>query len=240
MRLPPEYSTVYDNMLLGLADYKLRLDLGVSLFWPACGLNYDGRLMVVGRAINSDEGDSDCKLALFNSAEVRTQQISELRIDEDKWTGIESVGEGQYSTNRSAFWRVGKKIAASVGIESSDWSSYLCWSNLFKVSPSPGMNPNDAFQEAQLQFAIRFLQIELDTYRPSTVVFLTGSDWSSSFSSALGMNLRLLEGNRFIQEIGMYRSSRVVVGVHPMTRPEDLYLEEFYQAVKGDQLAHAR
>jgi len=90
-----------------------------------------------------------------------------------------------YNTRRSAFWRVIRAVVYRLKIADADdnetpWSSHLVWSNLYKIAPCDGGNPNSTLRKAQLDGCVKLLQWELKHYQPRRVLFLTGW-WADQF-----------------------------------------------------------
>ncbi len=69
-----------------------------------------------------------------------------------KWVTDQWKNNAGYNTVKSAFWRVIRGIVLSFNIaEQNDcWSSYLVWSNLYKIAPETGGNPGERLCSVQL------------------------------------------------------------------------------------------
>lgn len=57
----------------------------------------------------------------------------------------------------------------------------MAWSNLCKVAPCDGGNPNDRLYAEQLDACRELLRRELDELRPALTVVLAGIDWFWDF-----------------------------------------------------------
>ena len=71
-------------------------------------------------------------------------------------------------------------------INGDEWSSYLVWSNLYKLSPHDGGNPCAFLCNIQQPACIEMLTLELNMWKPQRLLFLTGADWFNPFRTALG------------------------------------------------------
>lgn len=67
-------------------------------------------------------------------------------------------------------WRDKQKDKLKTG-----WSQSIVWSNLCKVSPYCGGNPNKAMVDAQMEICIKILKAEIEMYMPKAIVFILGN-----------------------------------------------------------------
>lgn len=145
-------------------------------------------IMFVGRATNGWVSDSEDVDELFGDSEESIfNRKDQMKWVEDLWGN----GDG-YNTNGSAFWRVIKAVATHFSPE--PWYSYVAWSNVCKVAPWDGGNPNDALYYAQLEDCKKILETEIKLLSPKIVVMLTGESWSIDF-------LRYLNGEQGTKSI---------------------------------------
>ena len=193
-------------------------------------------LMVVGRAINS-WGEEKYKMCWKNDTlteEIKNNIISYSKAENpicsmkwiiDHW---DKYCEGGYYMNTSAFWRVTKKILKELQITQSEsnWSSYLVWTDLYKISYSEGGNPSKSLMDAQYEECVSFLKKEIEYFNPKRILFLCGYDWFNDFEK-IGFS-----GKRYwtnVEWIGKFRDSKVVVAKHPQGKNEF----EFVKQVKN-------
>jgi hypothetical protein len=210
----------------------------VTGFLAMAGQAWDGELMVIGRAPNAwREGILPERLS--SPAEVaqyakRTQDDSVAGEDGEcpmSWVTAAWGDTKGYNTKRSAFWRSIRRVVEDLGIanvDSAEWASHLVWSNLYKVSPFSGGNPNDALCDIQFSGCAELLQLEFDTYRPSRALFLTGTDWADSFLS----QWKLPETPQFqhVKRVGFYGGAHCVVASHPQGKLEEVWTSEVISA----------
>lgn len=235
------FDDAYVATFSGLVDSHLKEALSQRwqcdhwcAFWPAIGRMYRaGGLMVVGRALNGwDRTNFDAKRPLSNyRAIVETCRDSFDGQRECPVSWVEKTGNS-YNTNRSAFWRVTKRIAELIGPGGTGWASHICWNNLMRVSPSCGGNPPEWSYWAQLPFAASLLVAEVKSLKPSLVLVLAGEDWFAPFCQHLPpqTNIAHAKGYRYVSSIGHLGGSTIVVAPHPMGKKEDVLVADIRRA----------
>lgn len=208
----------------------------LAVFWPMVGARYTGELMVVGRAVNgwidsartSELGD-EAVTAAATAAARRTSEGSggcPMRWVTEAW----GRGGGKYSTARSAFWRLTRRVLALVDADSrSDplWASRLAWSNLAKLAPCLGGNPGGQLLELQRRLGPRLLAEEIAELEPKRILVLAGEWWFEPFGAALGL---LFDGQGGRVQSVIDPAGRLwVVAPHPQGKPRAL-LDEVVEA----------
>ena len=205
-----------------------------TFFSPLIGEKYDGELMVVGRAVNgwldafdiADCGTEEGRRAVIDGG-VPDWDGSPMRWVTDHW-GVNE--KGVYNPKRSAFWRVIRQVLAGIGIEDADWASHIVWTNLYRVSPDDGGNPDTELCDAQFKAAVDLLRQELEAHRPKRVLFLTGWGWFQWFSEGLGFDVERLTEGQLVEAVGKIAGARVVVAKHPQGKPEREMVALFEEA----------
>lgn len=189
-------------------------------------------LMVVGRALNSWGTEKDKmwwgkdKLSKTIANNIIDYSIEENGICSMKW--IIDNWDKNYYMNRSAFWRVTKKILNELQItqSKSDWSSYLVWTDLYKISYSEGGNPSNSLMNAQFDECVSFLKKEIKYFRPKRILFLCGYNWFKEFNNGDFIGR---EYSTNVEWIGKFGDPKVVVAKHPQGKGE----YEFVKQVKN-------
>ncbi|MGD0109852.1 MAG: hypothetical protein ABSC06_38400 [Rhodopila sp.] len=146
--------------------------------------------------------------------------------------------EENYNTRRSAFWRVIRAVVSRLHIANVDentWPSYLIWSNLYKVSPAKGGNPNSELRCAQFNECVQLLQWELENYRPSRILFLTGRAWADPFLTQVWNDRVERNGHSFVECIGHvacgpHHAATCVVASHPQGKNETNWVNDVVAA----------
>ena len=114
--------------------------------------------------------------------------------------------------------------------EPPDWSSHLCWTNLLKVAPADGGNPEGKLRQAQIASSVDLLAIEIAEFRPSRVLVLAGWDWFGP-QFADGLRLRIERRQQsFVEGVATDSGCRWVVAKHPERKAEDPAVEEILAA----------
>jgi len=218
----------------------------ISGFLVARGQFYDGRLMVVGRATNGWETE-EWKEGILPSELVQSGVIPSyansvyhrsnagnpcpLKWVSDRW----GQNDKKYNTRRSAFWRVIRGVMIGLGLafdNQEDWPSYLVWSNLYKVAPTKAGNPGETLCRLQHDGCIRLLRLEVETYRPERILFLTDYQWwARPFLEQIGAHMHESPNTRQVRaagrlEVDPTHSARVVVSTHPMRKPHQPWVNE--------------
>ena len=140
-----------------------------------------------------------------------------------------------YNTKKSAFWRVIRSVVGELGIaeiEQSNWPSHLVWSNLYKVAPEKGGNPNNTLCNIQFSGCCSLLEIELLNNIPKRLLFLTGLGWAEPFLGNICSVVK--NGWDHVEATGKYECNNktvsVVVATHPQGKPEKKWVQEVIEA----------
>jgi hypothetical protein len=217
-----------------VAKDVLRQGTKVSGFLAMVGERYSSELMVVGRATNGWRGGQQLSSetiedfvdkALLNAICCGPGgQTCPLRWVTDLWgTQRASSHHEDYSTARSAFWRVIKLLTARLKvaeIAEDSWPSHLVWTNLYKIAPTQGGNPSNRLCDAQLEACASLLKAEFQIYAPKRVVFLTGRDWADPFWAGISPQHPLtVSDSGPIEATGrlelLSQRTQVVIAKHP-------------------------
>ena len=228
------------------------------------------RFMLVGRAVNGwneYRGASAFDESLFVETSIQnlTNHPNAVAHGEDRFewidtsqntakniyrTGIDHAPEdvGKYYLTRSPFWAYTKEIWDDLYGESSAWSSRwfenIAWSNLYKVAPHHGGNPDAALMKQQEAACVELLRAEIEYFAPTHILFITGTDWFVPFKDIFS-NLRFRDCNCasgknriFAEGTAEYRLAggdicRVVVACRPELRNKEGYTQQVSEYLKG-------
>ena len=193
----------------------------VVVFTPAKGTKYDAvkELMVVGRAVNGWQNVVD-KSTEVDKTPILKQLRKRLENDNLWWVDDSRGAKDEYNTNKSAFWRVIRLLATEFYGEDPEVINTIVWSNLYKVAKVERGNPSTGLINVQFEHCLNILKLELDYFQPKYVVFLTGYNWAANFIDGLGVKSRGKYKDRFIEFIGTYKNSNIVVAQHPQGKPD--------------------
>lgn len=208
----------------------------VTGFLAMAGQAYDRGLMVVGRAVNGwTDGVLPRDLCAPDSVARYATRVQEsvAGIGECpmRWVTTGWGATKGYNTKRSAFWRCIRSVVHDLyiaDVEDAGWASHLIWSNLYKVSPASGGNPDNVLCEIQLPGCVDLFKCELRIYRPSRVLFLTGADWAAPFLD--GTNLQEGVGSKYVKGAVDVYDARCVIAVHPQGKPGEAWAREVVTA----------
>lgn len=219
-------------------------------FLPMRGDLYEtGGLMVVGRATNDwrTHRSWNC-LGSDESRKEYTQEVVRENSDcEGKCPMIwvkELWGNTKYSkkycscynTKISAFWRVIQKVTSYISIteDESNFSSWLVWSNLYKLSPTSG-NPGARLQHLQREGCKSSFKREIDVFRPGRLLLLTGLSWAEPFLEELCIDSEDDDDLEHVERKGRLHypegnSASLVVAKHPQGKKEDIWIDQVVKA----------
>lgn len=154
------------------------------------------RLMIVGRATNGWKRLESTDEETFGAAvekEAALQGFSWV-VGSDAETGLIN-DEGTYPLSASPFWRTAKNIWRKLSEQESDrWVDHVAWSNLYKIAPSNDTaetrynyaNPSTTLCRKQLKACHSILVREMEKYKPTHLLFITGWDWFYDWVSDFG------------------------------------------------------
>lgn len=227
-------------------DYKK--DERLCTLYPIKGKLYnqheDNCLMVIGRAVNGwKEGTywTTRKLKQLDDQQYYLDKLSAFHYPEDgecplgwvKKRWMKKV-KGNYSTKRSAFWRVINKtitqLEPHLKIE-QEWPSKIIWSNLYKIAPVDNKNPNTKLQRVQRDNCIKIIREEILTWQPKRILFLTGFDWAKHFIEGIDeIEIKSTDELELIDGIGTIKFKdyigKIAIAKHPQGKKESKMNEE--------------
>jgi hypothetical protein len=238
-----------ENVLSSVGRYASQLPKQkVTGFLSVTGYLYDHKLMVIGRAVNgwadgilphqlSNGNRSTAYAAMVFKSVSGGARCPMTRITEC-WSNPGGNPYG-YNSRRSAFWRVIRAVVGESGIanvEDPSWPSYLVWSNLYKISPADGGNPSNTLCNIQLTDCISLLELELSTYNPNRLLFLTGLSWAEPFLEQIAPGFTPVE-NSYVEAIGQTNlgsdiPAQIVTAVHPQGKTECRWVTEVMEGFK--------
>ncbi|WP_018126901.1 hypothetical protein [Balneola vulgaris] len=175
--------------------------------------------LFVGKAVNGWVTSDTDVFELFNDS--NPNRIF-ARKDQMEWVHNLYGNKHGYNTRKSAFWRLIKMI--SERYYPDDWYSNVAWSNLYKIAPYNGGNPNVKLQTFQREYCIEILNKEIEIFNPKYVVFLT-SGWEDPFIKKLNGFDKMMEVGK--TQWGKYQTKMIdingtyfIVTHHPQGKKE--------------------
>lgn len=189
----------YLNMIkfIDKSKYRTRNEKNKRLTFQfySKGNKYDGKFMVVGRAVNGWSKECEWIHGEYSDSSPRekvTEAYEKSLIDPLQWVynswgenGVDENGKKKYNTAKSPFWQLTKNVLMNLTPEDNwhedSWALKIIWSNLYKVAPSSGGNPNNTLCSHQLDFCKRILRYEIEVNKPQYILFVTGENWFKDF-----------------------------------------------------------
>lgn len=177
-----------------------------------CGNEYQGkplRILFVGRAVDGNW----CNIRPGSAEEIVDQifasAMDTAQIGQGKVCYTENGEDKVYNYNSSPFFQLCHAVMEQFGF-GADWSEHLAWTNLYKLSPCSGGNPNNKLISETLNSCACILRKEISYLRPTHIVFITGDWWYKP----TGKRPKLDE-NCFVNGIGVdliEDRSKIVIG----------------------------
>lgn len=175
--LKNELIPLYEKLLVDVKPYRLK-EPGLMPFSVQWGKEFpieeNEGIIFVGQAPNEWISYSENVDALFGDSD----QSIFARGDQMIW-----VEDKKEYTNRTAFWRVVRRLASS--IYPNNELDYIAWSNISKIAPEGG-NPTPELYKLQIDVCKRILATEIRILSPRVVIFLTNEDWAGDCLNYLG------------------------------------------------------
>ena len=204
------------------------------------------KLMIVGRSVNGwIDSRFPCELERAGAAKEFAEIVHKGVQGKDGcpmlWvTKLWKQQEDTYNTKRSAFWRAIRGVVRDLRIadvEKDDWPSHLVWSNLYKVAPADGGNPNGALCDIQRPGCVKLLEMELAEYKPERLLFFTGLNWLGRFREKMNHQVERTD-DKYVHATGLWQiaegmTTKVVVAAHPQGKNERELVEEVVKGFGG-------
>ncbi len=178
-----ELVTLYQDLIDSVKDYKNQSLRYYAAQWGEYFPSEDNDgILFIGRATNDWHTDSEDVGILFGDPYKKDTIFN----CSDQMIWVENCAKQErsdmYNSNRSAFWRLIRRIARSHhkidDIDRFGDLRKIAWSNICKVAPYSG-NPNDSLYYTQLDIAEKILETEIKYLSPEYLIFLTGWAWAA-------------------------------------------------------------
>ena len=161
------------------------------------------------------------------------------RIDQSET----SIKETPYSLSR-AIWSYPKEVWCELtGYNTNNawkdrWYENIVWSNLYKVAPTFGGNPDARLKKAQFKACCDLLVEEIEKFKPTHILFATGYDeWFDEFDKELGNPCKLVENykdkDQMVEATGEFFGAKFVVSKRPEMKGKDRYVQAVIAGFEG-------
>lgn len=210
-----EYDRLFRENLLAFTKAIHNPEKEYTAFYPMIGKEYNQgkNLLVVGQAVNEwlpsgftigdDEKTLDAHIKL--AMEESQAEGEECALN---WVNTNWTTSGLF---RSFFWNVTYKLVKQkYGKTDKDWNEVIAWSNLMKIAPQNGWNPDGEEIKAQEYAAALFVE-ELNCLQPQNVILFTNLEtWAKPIFEKAHINYEERSSD-FILATATYGNSKIIV-----------------------------
>ncbi len=228
-----ELNKLFKELLLSLSDDK-NINSKLTGFLGIKGENYNSKMVIIGRAVNGwgkysfKPGSSNVNRSIDNILLDNNCALS----DKLHWVYKSEGCTDEYNTNKSAFWRVTKRVVLSNNYcdNEAKWSTYISWTNLYKVSYADGGNPNNYLCNKQYELCRKILCKEIELFNPKFILFLTGNDWALPLINENTTLNRSKNNYKAVESKGYFsfatKKIPIIIAKHPQGKNEDIFVDE--------------
>ena len=187
-------------------------------------------ILFVGKAVNGWIHDETDINVLFGETSDRIF----ARSDQMEWVS-RLEGDEKYNTNKSAFWRVIKRVSQHY-YPNEKWYSNVAWSNLCKIAPFKGGNPSDKLYYEQLKSCQKILSKEIEILSPKFVIMFT-SGWEKDFMFFLNDNnhtksVAKINWDGYETKLYKIKDTIFITTLHPQGKNETNHVEVLTNLMK--------
>lgn len=232
--------------LIGEFCLNHNINKNLSGFFPLIGSEFESspaRLMVCGRAVNgwrynwntSEDADSILK-KILKVPDADVQSGCDMNwLQRSRERHRETLGKNGYNYKKSPFWMGIQEVVSALdavpGSGGNSWQKRVAWTNVYKISPADGGNPDHFMRANQLEHCKGILTKEIDGLKPKHLLCITG-----------GWGIKILEHNGIvtgeskglIRYAGLHQKSygnlKVVVVDRPEGKRRDKWVGEVLDA----------
>lgn len=136
-----------------------------------------------------------------------------------------------YSLSRP-LWNYSKKIWCDLFGEDTEtawkerWYDNIVWTNLYKVAPTYGWNPDESLKALQQEECQAILEEEIRIFKPDYILFMTGYDgWFSNFKSEFFSLPRV--DMKYVKAAGNINVDGHSISAVVIDRPEQKAIKEY-------------
>lgn len=198
----------------GLEAYNTEL----SLFYPSIGKDFtqNRELLIIGQATNGwqphftigNEVTHDIGKLVDDAIRYSKEEGDKCSLEwiNEEWTNQD------YSLYRSFFWNITYKLVKTFyGRNDKDWNNIIAWSNLMKIAPKEGGNPDATLIRAQRGMAAALFKKEIEDLRPKNVLLLTNlQKWAKPILDYNFLEYKTYESG-FIEATANLNGSKIIV-----------------------------
>lgn len=187
-----------------------------NLFYPVIGKDFhkEKNILLVGQATNGwdnkfkvvDIFEKDHSKMVNEAANFSQEDGSKCPLEwiNEDWT--------KYSLYRSFFWNIIYKVVKSFYSKTDDnWNNIIAWSNIMKIAPAQGGNPDDLLIECQIEQSALIFKKEIEDLDPKNVVLMTNlKTWAQPVLELLKVEYEIVDGS-FVEAIAYINNSKIII-----------------------------
>jgi len=187
-----------------------------SLFYPVLGKDFikERSLLIVGQATNGWNPNFSVLNVLPDNIDTLVSEALNYSKEEEGKCALDWINNdwSKYKLYRSFFWNVTYKVVQEhYGRGDRDWNNIIAWSNLMKIAPTEGGNPDYAEREAQLESCSRLFQQEINDLKPKNVVIMTNLEtWAAPVLDRAGIIMQR-KSDECVEAVGMFHGTKIIV-----------------------------
>lgn len=151
-----------------------------------------------------------------------------------------AIEEMPYSLSR-AIWSYPKEIWCGLSEYDTNlawkdrWYENIVWSNLYKIAPTFGGNPDFRLKKVQFESCYNLLLEEIKIFKPTHILFATGYDeWFDKFDEKLGrickIDINYKDKNQIVEATGELLGAKFVVSKRTEMKDKNKYVQSVISA----------
>lgn len=253
----PSLSDSYNKIFISeIERFNNKLSREQSVFYPSIGTKQvnDVDFLIYGQAVKQwfpltddyKQNDFIKKAIEYSNAHFEEHSpldwvnvywskstYKEFATTEERRKFYEPVN---YMCCRSFFWNVVYKLINKYyGFDENswDWSKKLVWSNLYKIAPAEGLNPNADEIAIQKQSSIKLVTQELEEIKPKYCIILTNYSWWEPFAAELGTTKIDTQKNGIIESVEQYNNTKIIITTRPFAGSSNMHVEKIIEQIQS-------
>ncbi len=249
MKLDKNYDEQFTLMLKTYCNEQKMLEKEYVSFYPQVGKEFQKELdiLFIGRAVN---GWGTETLPTFSNKKLTSkindsyfQGIKEYSTDGTGYINKCPLGWlvdewDNYGMGKRPIFRLIRDIAKEHHVKNyskeleENWTHHFAWSNLYKIAPKNGGNPDAKIEwQTQDDHCEKLIEMELEQLQPKYAIFITDMNWlidGEPYSFIKNAKEEVIIKNDFIEATYLYNKTKIIITKRPEFRPG----EEFFNEIK--------
>lgn len=210
------------------------------LFYPTIGKDYfkSRELLIIGRANNGWPNSWTCKK--FDKKVIK-KSIDESQPNKGEcafeWLN-KYKGKDVFSkmVRKKPFWNTTYNlIREHYRRNHEDWTHMIAWSNLYKIAPKDGGNPNRKIEwQSQQKNCEKLFSQEIKELRPENVIMITDLDWvcwEKDVCFIENNKLKKFPKNKYVKATGNINGSNIIITSRPDQRKSGFSQDGFVKEI---------